>query len=281
VSLSDLYAADYLRARGGPSASRMADALRESLPFEALLLDRFAERGEGTLAIEDGPWRGRPIWLGPQLPPVPQAGQLWFDTVELTAMVLLPREPPEADWHPDAVARWTPFVGWLATRPVTVWQYRAFLALVRFVSGEADATSFKGHDPVRILDDDPDTAPVTRLTAAEAKDFAMWMGKQLPSQDMWQIARGLMPNAIDVLWGQPRKEWIGYPEPEDDEATAIAPSTIDCDSWEERDFDDVPPPERRMLYRYRDWSKNFGFRTAIFDGVGLLNDPSTGLLYRR
>jgi hypothetical protein len=280
MTLSDSYVS-YLCAPDGAHASLISDALRASFPFEARLLDRFAEGGEATLMVEDGPWRGRPIWLGPKVPPVQESGQLWFDTIELTVMVLLTRAPPAADWHPEAVARWTPFVGWLATRPVAVWQYRAFLALVQFVSDATAEASFRVHDPVRILAAGTDTAPVTCLTAAEAKDFAMWMGKQLPSQDMWQAARRLMPNAIDTLWGQPRKEWIGYPEPEDDEATAMSPNTIESDAWEERDLDDIPPPERRMLYRYNDWSKNFGFRTAVFSEVGLLGDPAIGPLYRR
>jgi formylglycine-generating enzyme required for sulfatase activity len=133
------------------------------------------------------------------LPEATVAGQLWFDTCELAAMILVPREPLGDDWHPDAIRRWTPFVGWLSLRPVAVWQYRAFLALAKFRPREIASIHFKTYDPARIFDDDDEARPVTRLTCVEAKRFADWMGKQLPEQDMWQAARRIRPDAIERL----------------------------------------------------------------------------------
>lgn len=280
MKLSDLYI-DYLRTRGAAPAEALAAALRGQQPLEARLLSHYSAHGIGKLTMAEGAWEGREAWIGPRLPASPEAGQLWFDTTELTAMVLIPREPPGDDWHPDAIQRWTPFLGWLSLRPVAVWQYRAYLELAEIEPTEIESIHFKTFDPARILVEADETLPVTRLICAEARSFAGWMGKQLPAQDTWQAARRLLPGAIDVLWSGLKKEWTGYPEQEDDEAIAISPRTIDCDSREERDLDEAPPPERRMIYRHYDRSKSFGFRTAVFPEIGLLTGRSSSPRYER
>lgn len=280
MSLSDLYV-EYLRAPDSTAAAALSAALRDAQPFEAGLLEQYARRGAGVATVEGGAWQGHRAWIGPSLPPAQEAGQLWFDTAELTAMVLLPREPPREDWHPDAIRRWTPFEGWLSLRPVSVWQYRAYLELSGVTRRRIEPIDFTTNDPARILNDDDETLPVTRLTCAEAKGFANWMGKQLPGQETWQAARRMLPNAIDVLWNSLRKEWIGYPEQEEDEALAISVLTMDGEVSEEHDLDEPPPAAQRMIYRYYDWSKYFGFRTAIYAEIGLFTDRSIGPLYGR
>ena len=270
VSLADRYI-DHLRARDSGAAARLALALRAVQPFDADLLAHFAEHGSCAVPTAEGPWQGRMAWLGPLPPEAPEAGQLWFDTVEVAAMLLLPRPPPEPDWHPDAIRRWTPSLAWLALRPVAIWQYAGYLALA----------GARPSDPARIVGQDDETRPVTRLTAGNAMACAAWMGKQLPAQNIWAAAQQLMPGAIEALWGGCGREWIGYPEPDDDEALAISPATLLDDPDIERDSDEPPPPpERRMLYRYGDWSRNIGFRTAIFAETGLL-PAETGPRYRR
>lgn len=49
----------------------------------------------------------------------------------------------------------------------------------------------------------------------------------------------------------------------------------------EHDLDEAPPTEWRMIYGYYDWSKFFGFRTAVFFEIGLFTDNSFGALYER
>lgn len=270
MSLSELYI-DLLRTRDPSRGSALAGAIRASRPLEAHLLDRFAREGTGSITVGEGNWRGRTAWIGPQLPKTSEAGQLWLDTIELTAMVSVAREPPGADWHPDAIKRWTPLVGWLALHPVAVWQYRAYLTMAKV----PDAAS------MRISRDAEETSPVTRVTGAEALSFADWMGKQLPSQLLWQGARGMLTDSFDQMWGTSGKEWFGYPEPDEDEATALSRQTLDADPYEERDAPRRLAPARRMLYGYRDSSPEIGFRTAVLDGIGLLTSQSNSPRYPR
>src|SRR5436309_439839 len=68
-----------------------------------------------------GIWRNRRCVAGPYPPAAVRSGDMWFDTVELTPMILLPRR---ADVPPDRG-------DWFATHPVYVWQFRAFLSLVK------------------------------------------------------------------------------------------------------------------------------------------------------
>src|SRR5579859_4079516 len=115
MSLSQLYI-DLLRTRDPRCGSALADALRASRPLDAYLLDRFVREGTGSVTISSQ--RGCTAWIGPQLPQASEGGQLWFDTIELTVMVSLSREPPASDWAPQALKRWTPLLGWLSLRPV-------------------------------------------------------------------------------------------------------------------------------------------------------------------
>ena len=283
MNLSDRYA-EYLRTRDAAQAEQLATALRGSYPFEAGLLARYAADGATALILPAGAWAGRQAWLGPQLPAAEVAGQIWFDTVELTAMVLVPREPAGADWHPNAVARWTPFVGWLSLRPVAQWQFRACLELAGIQPREIATIGFMTHDPARWSGDGAEVdeaVPVARLTCVEALGCARWLGKQLPTQQTWQAAAHWRPDAIDLLWNGRRKEWVGWPELDDDEARALSPQTLDADAADERELDTPPPADARMLYRYFDWSRHIGFRTAVAAEIGLYTEDAVAPLCPR
>ncbi len=281
MSLTELYT-DLLRTRDASRAAALAEALRAYRPLEAQLLDRFAREGAGSNTVGEGNWRGRTAWVGPQLPKVLEAGHLWLDTVEITVMVSVARQPPGADWHPDAIRRWTPIVGWLALHPVAVWQYHAYLTVANPSESVATSPKFKRYDVARILRDVDETAPVTRVTGTEAYSFANWMGKQLPSQVLWEAARRTMgEDSFHRIWGTGVKEWFGYPEPDEDEATALSPQTLDADPYEERESGRTPPSARRMLYGCNDWSAEIGFRTAVLEGIGLLTSRPESPRYPR
>jgi hypothetical protein len=272
MSLYELYV-DLLRTRNQRCALALADALRASRPLEAHLLDSFVREGTGPVTVDEGSWRGRTAWIGPQLPKITEAGQLWMDTAELIVMISVAREPPGADWHPEAIKRWTPLAGWLSLHPVAVWQHHAYLT-----TAHPSAPVATVH---RILRDVEETAAVTRLTGPEAFGFADWMGKELPSQFLWQSVHATMGETFDRLWGASSKEWCEYPEPDNDEAIALSRQTLNLDPSEERDADQSPPPAQRMLYSCNDWSPEIGFRTAVHHEIGLLTSQPGAARYPR
>lgn len=258
MSLSELYI-ELLRTRDPSHGSVLAGALKTSRPLDAHLLDRFAREGTGSVTIGEGSWRGRTAWIGSQLPKTSESGQLWLDTIELTVMVSVAREPPAADWAPEAIKRWTPLLGWLSLHPVAVWQYNAFVTMTKGA-------------PLRALRDVEEMAPVTSVTPLEAHHFARWMSKRLPERFLWESVHERMTDSFDRIWGTSVKEWFGWPEPDEDEAFALSPKTIyEIPSEQEEPV----PPARRMRYSCNHRSPDISFRTAVFTEVGLQSSQSS------
>lgn len=220
------------------------------------------------MIVEEGSWRGRRAWIGPQLPNTSEPGQLWFDTVEIMVMVSLPREPPGDDWLPEAIEQWTPLLGWLSLHPVAVWQYQAYLTLAK--PSMAAAVS------ERISRDVDETAAVRCVTGFEAYAFVAWMGKWLSDQLSWQAVHEKMgEETFRLMWGNSIKEWCAY----DSDAIAVSPRTLYADHKDEPD--DLRPPELQMVYSGTDWAPEIGFRTALYDGIGLLVSEPGHPRYRR
>lgn len=254
MSLHGLYA-DLLRKRDRRCAGALADALRSSRPTEALLLDRFGREGT-TFTVDYGSWRGHTAWIGPKLPKTQEPGQLWLDTVEIAAMVSVPSEPVGTDWHPEAIERWTPLLGWLSLHPVAVWQYHAYLQVASPSTVAAAAQ--------RIFRDVDETAAVTHVSGSEAQAFAHWAGKWLSWQGIWQAVYERMgEDTFGRLWGTSSKEWCSY----DSDFIALSRQTLYTDHKDEPD--ESRPPELRMEYEPNEWSPDIGFRTAIHHQHGL------------
>lgn len=253
MTLQELYRGylarrEYLRA--GEGARSLADALDEAgFAREAFLLDHHARHGTvpTLLQVAGDPFSGRRVQCGSREPAGAQAGELWFDVCELSAMVLVPNRPPDADWAPDAVARWTPERGWLSLRPVSGWQLAAFLG--------------------QPIDAQREAAPVTGVRADEAERCAAWLGKSLPQQVMWQCAEALFPGALEALWGTPLREWAGWFG--EDRRIAVSLPTIARDLGDEADGMEPPRPDLRMLFDEHETSPEIGFRTAVDAAVGL------------
>src|SRR5436190_23146837 len=87
--------ARYLQEGACPSsiAQELSARLESSgLLLEAQLLAPYAVEGSGRRIVEGGPWAGRVAHLGPRPPEAALAGELWLDTCELAAMILVPRD---------------------------------------------------------------------------------------------------------------------------------------------------------------------------------------------
>ena len=258
--------------RAGP----LCDALAANgLDLEAHLLGRYIEGGMGTTRIDlsDSPWRDLRAHLGPVLPADAEAGDVWFDPYEVVPMILLPRPPldPEEDVAPELLERLTPFVSWMALRPVAVWQYRTFLRMAPIAKRKTQIDSpFPLLDAERILQGG-DTAPATRLTCSEATFYANWLGKSSAGLQDWEAAAAFLPgDAMHALWGPLRREWAGYSGFDESLCLVATPENFRLDPQDEADSDEVPPRELRMLYGEWAKPKGVGFRTEVSTQIGLL-----------
>ena len=137
MRLAESYLA-YLQAPDfRPAAGAVVEPLESGgYDLDAHLMRRFAAVGPGESRIElpGSPWPGLRVHIGGALPAEVDAGDVWFDVYELAPMILLPRPPPDEDVPPEVRARIGRFVAWMALRPVTIWQFRAFLELASFDS---------------------------------------------------------------------------------------------------------------------------------------------------
>jgi hypothetical protein len=259
----------YLEAVTDEPRHAMAHALdAHDLATEAMLLRHHVERGPDRLRIEQGRWAGRFAHVGPRVP-AGEAFDLWLDTCELSLMILLPRRPEEiARLSPAHLATLTPFVSWLAVRPVACWQFAAFLDIApRETVVQPYQPPFALLDPARLTAGD-ETASITRVTCSEAGLYLFWFGKQMPAQDDWQAATRALPGAP---WGEPPREWIGESYFAEELMVAVSPTTVDVDP---KDAVDTEETADRMIYSEWDAPDDVTFRSAVSTQLGLQLAPS-------
>ena len=241
-----------------------------------LLRQAGAGRPVVTLVAGPGVWAGRRVVVGLHLPAAAAPGDLWFDPLEVVPMLLVPAAPPAPPDPPAAPgpADAAPGYAWLALRPVAHWQFAAFLALAPVAPRVVQvAPPFRLLDPARILRGAP-TAPVTRLTAGEARMYAGWFGKGLARQYARQLAARFLPGAAAAaLWGAVPGEWAGsYDEGVE---LAVTPATLARDPQAEEDGVAPPAGAGRMLYGEWATSAAIGFRTGVLCQTGLFSRPFT------
>lgn len=253
----------------------MIDALTAAgLATEARLLAHYADHGPGRHVIADGPFVGREAHVGSRLPQA-EAGALWFDTAELTLMLLLGRDPRElADLSPDARSRLGSTISWMSLHPTARWQMGAFLDVApREPIPQPYDLPFPFFDPARLLSGDEQGA-ITRSTCDEASLYASWFGKGLCTEEDWSAATRVFAGiAGGPPWGDPPREWAGEAYFDEALRVAISPATVGIDP---HDLVDEADPELRMVYGEWAAPDDVTFRTAVSTqhGLSLANVPS-------
>jgi hypothetical protein len=263
-----------------------ADLLRRDLHDAGLFLEAglwAGAVGSSDHAVVDDPtsWLvGRRVWTGAFPPGDAGAGDVWFDPYELSAMVLIPREPLEADGDPPTMGEgFDPRLVWLATRPVLQFQYSAFLDLAplepRRWEGRADLGLFErpraGRRP---------TEPVTGLVRGEAYLYARWFGKSLPTTFEWTCARSALPTtAFSALWHWSEREWTATsPVVDPDMGLVVSEDDVDIDpdTLQGEDEEWLTPDSHESLFGPWDRADDVGSRTAVPVDVGVLAPASYG-----
>lgn len=250
----DVVFAAHLVQPSGPPRPALLEALTEAGDGVAAILAQVDdERRWRLLPPAAGVWQGRRWWADPRPPSDGRAGDVWFDTRELTLCLLLPR--PEhtligADdyWR----ARMTPFESWLAVRPTSVWQYR----------GYCRAT---GRPAPTVADDLAATEPVRGLRGAEADDYCEFFGKAPATAFDWEAAAAFCtPAEATALWLDDGRELGGYAMEDAvvvlDREHALSAEPGGTDRAEKHLVDDgMPLPDVR-------------FRTHVQSQIGILED---------
>lgn len=182
---------------------KLISALKEDgYRQESIFLNEYLRNGDTKLIIQEGVWKGHTCYIGQHPPPAANDGDIWFDVMELTPMVFVTVANSRG---------WPPFLEWIATHPVYVWQFKAFARVVEWRhlgSGPQDDSRFLNID----LDRQENNDYVRWVTNEEACAYTQWFGKFPVLQPSLQAARGvlddsqfsqILPDAIQ-LWGYTR-----------------------------------------------------------------------------
>lgn len=234
-----------------------------NLVDEANALKTYLEQGsKGIYTMQQGVWAGRRCYVGPYPPAQAEFGDLWFDVVELTPMVLVPNLEKQSK---DVIS-------WLAVHPVYMWQFRAFLHLLKWeiattyflgVDDLLDMTRFNGADGITYA---------SNIYYEEAIAYAIWFRKGTSAQFELQAAKhsltesmfnALLPDNI-LLWkagGFPVSEFIRM---------AVGQKTLDKGPEGEMQELALSDEERaalsvldRTLFDEWERSENIGFSTRV------------------
>lgn len=182
------------------STEGLADELSSAaLDRDAELLRRFAVDGVHTIDGEfaSRQWAGHPCHLGVTPPDDAMGGDIWFDVVEVVAMMLIPRPPAVvASWPAAVRERMTANVSWLSVAPVAGWQVAGWAS--------ASGTDVEGVGSVG-------TRPATGLSGWTASRYATFFGKASADRFDWAAVHEMPAAVAASLWHvEAGPELVGY-----------------------------------------------------------------------
>jgi hypothetical protein len=223
----------YLEAGASRGAAGSLDrVLRDARHPEAGLLERYGEAGGGWHEHE-----GKRVFIGP-VPPTAEIGTRWFDCCDLSLSIQIPQYvPPDEldDLSPEARARALENTAWLSLRPVSRFQFGAFLDVAPIERSVPGAL-----DPQRLLGA-IETEPVTRIMCNEASLYLHWFGKLFPSELDFRSARDLLGA---VPWSRPSREWAGVSSVDSVQCEVVSAASLEStvDDYEPELFEEGETP---------------------------------------
>ncbi len=242
------------------AAEKMAEVLYSAdLIEEASALRAYVANGpNSTYTIQSGPWAGCDCIVSDIDPDFKAQGPLWFDLTELTHAFPLQLKPHYANDN------------WLSIHPVYVWQFKAFLHLVRWEEWNAPfPADLFNPDRFETVDE---TAFVTNIYSDEGNTYAFWLGKFLGYETCLREARKqISVEAFTAMFPAYLGLWQGMsklPVQAETLREALFAETLDLDFQPSRRMAFVSSnlknfPEPNILHDV--WQKldNVSFLTAI------------------
>jgi hypothetical protein len=250
--------ADYLSGADRYGGGLIGALDAAGLAGQAALLHAFHVDGAVSAdATPLGPaWTGQRCAIGLTPPAEAEGGDLWFDPVEVTAMILVPwPDHRYSTWPAQVQQRMTRFSGWLAITRAFAWQVR----------GWASATGHAGIPPEL-----PDAAPATGLSGLTVDAYAGYFGKLFSTRFAWR-AVAEMGALGELLWPDTTLEFTGFGNEEEVEVhrrdQALIPDYDDDDDDFFEEQDDCVRDDWKPL-------PGVAFRTRVESQLGLIRDRS-------
>lgn len=264
--IEELYRSYLESALTKQTGKEFGQALQQiGLHREGQALEEYFDRSTtNTDSMRGDDWEGRPCFVGAHLPSQAKPGDVWFDIVELTPMVLVVSLDQAT----------TDLYRWVSIHPVYVWQFRTFLHLAdvklvrQYFMKVADLFDSSRFIKMSSMDF------VTNVYHEEAVAYAHWFGKYLCGQVELQLAQAsLKPEEFLRALPPHIRLW--------DEAEAqseFARIAVGQDSLYKNPDDELDHSEsdankslsNHMVYDEWERTVDIGFSTQVAVEVGLL-----------
>jgi hypothetical protein len=265
---------DYLESNLNFSiAERLVTVLKKNrLELESYALKTYLDKGSGS-KISVSEWGNRSCIISLNLPDNAEPGDLWFDPVELNLAILIP-SPQDISHH---------LTSWVSTHPVYVWQYRAFLRLIK-VGKKLDVfPSPDDYLTLKRIHNQPSLKYVSNLYQDEAIAYSSWMRKSLCGQsNLKAMQEYLSLKELNSILPSTMKLWASGEFQEDYRIAVGLKSlnknpSIDYDDIVEENYDELESQSDRMLYEEWDDRGSIGMLTVVpvFIGLGQKDTTAT------
>jgi hypothetical protein len=226
-------------------------------------------------------WDQRKCISGLYPPSNPEPNDVWFDVVELTPMILIPRENDEDD--DQSLDR----LFWIAMHPVYQWQFNGFLGCAKMgrkliqVPSTPDylsAERFDGVDPMKF---------VTDVYQDEALAYVHWFGKYLCDHfELTDARRFLNDNEFSLILPRGMRLWEEMEFPASEFVRrAFGADTLNTDHKDQynefllRESGENESLPNRVLYEEWERRKDIGFCTCVLLELGLMEDVTSGTIF--
>lgn len=259
---------EYLKSELSPGlAKELVEVLEQSnLELESHALRKYLMEGSGAKFTLMAWGKSLSCTTSLDLPPNAEPGDLWFDPVELNLAILVP--------NPEGVSHHVK--GWMSTHPVYVWQYKAFLNLVRidkkvevFAHPDDYLTSTR-------INNQSGLDYVTNIYHDEAIAYSSWMRKSLSGQFELNAARSyfglarlaeILPTNLKLWESSDVEEWYRAAVGINNLDKRYA---LDYDAIFEENYDQLENKPDRILYQEWDCRQYIGMMTfvPVFCGLG-------------
>jgi hypothetical protein len=223
--------------------------------------------------LEWGTFGKRRCFVGMNLPLEANSGDLWFDIVELTPMLLIPAQNTSSIDMRE----------WVSVRPVFIWQFKTFLKLADWHLTKKDFMKVTDlMDINRFKSTNNSMKYATNVYHEEAVAYAHWFGKQLTGQFALENVRAFTTSAqFFRILPENLRLWDGAEYSSSEFVRiAVGQDTLDKDPDDEFELREAGKTKSlvdRMLFEEWERSSEIGFSTAISLQIGLIqNLPRLG-----
>jgi hypothetical protein len=273
-NLEQLYQA-FLESKLNPGVGRaLAQVLHQTgLYDDSQLLAAYCDRGSHLISeLKWGILGKRRCFVGTNLPLEADSGDLWFDVVELTPMLLVPAQNASSIDMRE----------WISIHPAYIWQFKAFLKLVDWELVRKDFMNVTDLMDVNRFSFTNSLEYVTNVYHEESVAYAHWFGKQLAGQFTLEKSRAFTtPEQFLTILPTNLRLWDGGEYSSSEFVRiAVGHNTLDKDpddEFELREKGENTSLANRMLFEEWERKSDIGFSTAIPLQIGLIqNLPRLG-----